>query len=86
MNPVKQHQTFSIALEEDHSLGETWQLVKDENSQAFENLGSNWRGSKKGVRFHLKPLQTGTYRLSFKKTRMGDSVETRYFLVEVKSR
>lgn len=86
LNHVKLNQAVSLALEEDHSRGETWQLVKDVNSEAFENLGSTWKGSKKGVRFNLKPLKSGIYRLTFKKTVMGDSAGSRSFLLRVDAR
>lgn len=84
LNSVKINEIFSIALEEDHNKGETWQMVKDVNTRAFENLGSNWHGSEKGVRFNLIPLHSGIYKITFQKTRMGEQVEKRSFLLLVK--
>lgn len=83
LNPVKKNQSFFIALQEDHSKGETWQMVKDVNTAAFENLGSNWHGPEKGVRFNLKALKSGIYELSFEKTKMVELVEMRTFIILV---
>ncbi len=51
INFVKVNEKFRITLPEDHTKGETWQVKRDENYQAFEDLGSVWHGSLSGQIF-----------------------------------
>lgn len=83
INTLPLSEKFRITLPEDHSKGETWQFRKDENYQAFEDLGSVWHGAQKGVDFNLKALSPGQYTLEIIKLVYRDSVERKQFIVNI---
>jgi hypothetical protein len=83
INSVKVGDRFRITLSENHSKGETWQLKRDENCQAFDYLGSVWHGAEKGVDFNLKSLSSGQYTLSFTKRNYQDSLDTKQYIVNI---
>jgi hypothetical protein len=81
VNSIKTGEKFRISLAEDHAKGETWYLKKDENYQAFEDLGSVWHGPEKGIDLNLKALKSGQYTLTAVKICYRDSVELKQYIV-----
>lgn len=85
INRFKIGEKFRITLPEDHLKGETWQIKKDENYRAFEDLGSVWHGQAKGVDFNLKALSSGQYTLEFSKTVYQERQEMKQYIVNIKA-
>jgi predicted secreted protein len=85
VNFLKTGEKFRITLPEDHSKGETWQLKRDENYQAFEDLGTVWHGAEKGVDINLKALSSGQYTLNLIKTIYKDSLDNKQYIVNIKN-
>jgi len=83
INFLKTGVKFRITLPEDHLKGETWHVQRDENYQAFENLGSVWHGPEKGLDINLKTLSSGQYTLSFIKRTYKDTLEFKQFIVNI---
>lgn len=85
INYLKVNQKFSITLPEDHQKGETWQVVKDENYQAFEDLGAVWHGTEKGLDINLKCLSSGQYTISLIKRVYQDTLDNKQFIVNIEN-
>jgi hypothetical protein len=83
VNFVKKGSKFRICLPEDHQLGETWQLQKSWQKDAFEVLGSVWHGNKKGVEINIKALITGQYTLTVVKRAYIDTIQTKCYLITI---
>lgn len=83
INFIKINEKFRITLPEDHSKGETWQVKRDENYQAFEDLGAVWHGPEKGLDLNLKPLSSGQYTLTFHKRAYSDTLDFKQYIVNI---
>lgn len=83
INFVKVNEKFRITLPEDHTKGETWQVKRDENYQAFEDLGSVWHGSEKGLDLNLKSLISGQYTLTIYKRTYQDTLDFKQYIVNI---
>jgi len=83
INFLKAGEKFRITLPEDHNKGETWQLKRDENYQAFEDLGTVWHGVEKGVDINLKALSSGQYTLNLIKTSYKNKQDFKQYIVNI---
>jgi hypothetical protein len=83
IHTLKTHEKFRITLPEDHSKGENWQVKRDENYQAFEDLGSVWHGPKKGLDINLKPLISGQYTLTVINRSYRDTLAIKQYIVNI---
>jgi predicted secreted protein len=83
MHSVRTGEKFRITLPENHTKGQSWQLMTGYDSRVIRKLNEVWHGNEKGIDINLVGVSSGSTTLRFLQRQYNDTSAQVEYLVKI---